>query len=244
MKKIMSFLIALIAFAQVSYGQAMGIPDYTNWLMNDISSLGLTKEKLYSSMDRDLIKVGQSICSNRALLWVYDFKKNQKVDASKIFLFFTAKTGNQGRITWWYHVSPIINEKGSMWVMDAGFPSTINSPMTVSKWLTHFAKTDRCKEINASETELVEHLFKAGVYPQETSYGNYDCYYKIVPAGYWTPNAVAMNLLGRSSNGTPINYNRDEISKKEVYAACVEATTSSIGRVFGSGKKKCKKYLD
>jgi hypothetical protein len=89
----------------------------------------------------------------------------------------------------------------------------------------------------------VEHIFKAAVYPEETSYGKYDCYYKVVPAGYWTPNAVAMNLLGRNSYGTPVSYNREEIDQDEVYSACIEATTNSFGRILGSGKKKCKKYL-
>jgi hypothetical protein len=242
----MKSLFALAFFASlinISSAQSMSIPDY-NWTMNDIAAQGITKEKLFTSMDRDLIKVGQSICSNRALMWVYDFKRKQNIDASKIFLFFTNKTGSQGRITWWYHVSPIVNENGNMWVMDAGFPGAINTPLTVSSWLTHFTKTDQCKQIKASETELVEHIFKAAVYPEETSYGKYDCYYKIVPAGYWTPNAVAMNLLGRNSAGTPVSYNREEIDSDEVYAACVEATTNSFGRIFGGGKKKCKKYLN
>jgi hypothetical protein len=177
-------------------------------------------------------------------MWVYDFKRKKNIDASKIFLFFTEKTGHQGRITWWYHVSPIINEKGNMWVMDAGFPGAINAPLSVSGWLKHFAATDNCKEIKASETDLVEHIFQAGVYPEQTSHGKFDCYYKIVPAGYWTPNSVAMNLLGRDSTGTPVSYNREEIDQDEVYSACVEATTNPIGRLFGGGKKKCKKYLE
>ena len=242
----MKTLIAVTLFAsliKVSAAQTIGIPDY-NWTMNDIAAQGVTKEKLFTSMDRDLIKVGQSICSNRALMWVYDLKRKQNIDASKIFLFFTNKTGNQGRITWWYHVSPIVNENGNMWVMDAGFPGEINSPLPVTDWLTHFTKSANCKEIKASETELVEHIFKASVYPEQTSYGKYDCYYKVVPAGYWTPNSVAMNLLGRNAQGTPVSYNREEIDSDEVYAACVEAVTNPLGRFFGSGKKKCRKYLN
>ena len=131
-----------------------------------------------------------------------------------------------------------------MWVMDAGFPGSINSPLSVKDWTTHFTKTGNCKEIKATETDLVEHIFKVAVYPEETSYGKYDCYYKVVPAGYWTPNSVAMNLLGRNSQGTPVSYNREEIDKDEVYAACSEAVTNPLGRFFGSGEKKCKKYLE
>lgn len=235
--------LTLILLTTTLHAQVVGIPDY-DWKMNDISSRGLTREKLFTSMDRTLIKVGQSICSNRAHVWAYDMKKAHDVDSSKIFLFYTAKSGQHGSITWWYHVSPVVNEKGKAWVMDAGFPGAITKPLSVTEWLTYFTKTGNCKQIKASETDLVERIFKAAVYPEQTSYGKYDCYYKLVPAGYWTPNAVAQNLLGRNENGTPVSYSREEIDHEEVYTACLEAVTNPLGRFFGNGKKKCRKYLD
>ena len=44
-------------------------------------------------------------------------------------------------------------------------------------------------------------------------------------------------------DGKPVHYVRDEIDNDEVYEACVEAVTSSVGRVLGGGKKRCKDYL-
>ncbi len=225
------------ALAQVT------LPDY-NWSVTDIAQKHIKREVLFTHMNRDFIDVGTSICSNRALMWVYDFKREHNIDAAKIFLFYTKKTGEVGRKTWWYHVAPVVNEADKLWVMDAGFPFSIRQPVTINDWLNFFVGSNRCKEIKAGENDLIERMFYGQVFPETTSYGTYDCYYKIAPAGYWTPASVAMNLLGVDSEGESVQLVRDEIDKDEVYSACLEATTSSLGRVLGSGKKKCKKYLD
>jgi hypothetical protein len=225
------------------FSQTINISDY-QWSLTDVSSRKYSKETLFSQMDRDLIKVGGSICSNRALVWVYDFKRFYNIDAGKVFLFYTKKTGDVGRKTWWYHVSPIINENGKIWVLDAGFPGMIKKPLTEAEWFKAFTGSTNCKEIRAGENELIEKMFSGSVFPERTSYGKYDCYYKHVPAGYWTPRQVAMNLLGIDENGKPVHFFRHEINKDEVYEACVEAVTRSLGRIAGGGQNRCKKYLN
>jgi hypothetical protein len=235
-------LLLLLGNSVSAFSQAITLPDY-QWSLPDISEQGLTKEVLYTKMNRDLIRLGASICSNRALVWTFDFKRNQNVDAGKIFLFYTEKTGDVGRKTWWYHVAPIVNEKGNIWVMDAGFPGSIRTPETTQAWLKYFSGSTNCKEIKAGENDLIEKMFEGRVFPQTTSYGNYDCYYKYTPGGYWTPASVAKNLLGVDESGTPIRFERNEVDNGEVYSACVEAVTTSVGRIFGSGSKRCKKYL-
>ena len=140
-------------------------------------------------------------------------------------------------------MAPVINENGSLWTMDAGFPGGINSPLPPKEWLRKFTGSTNCKEIKASETDLVDLMFRGYVFPQKTSYGNFDCYYMLTPGGYWTPATVAMGLLGVDEDGTPVQYNRDEIDLDDVYAACVEAVTGPIGRVLGGGKKRCAEYL-
>jgi hypothetical protein len=235
-----------LAFALITssvFAQEISLADYNNWKLTDIATKGYKKEALFSKMNRDLIKVGASICSNRALVWAYDFKRNQNIDAGKLFLFYTKKTGEVGQKTWWYHVTPVINEKGAMFAMDAGFPSSIKTPLTPTDWLKKFTGSTNCKEIKANETDLIERMFAGYVFPQSTTHGNYDCYYAITPGGFWTPATVAMGLLGKDENGKPVSHVRDDIDSEEVYAACVEAVTSSVGRVFGGGKKKCKDYL-
>ena len=51
------------------------------------------------------------------------------------------------------------------------------------------------------------------------------------------------SFFGVDENGTPVSHVRDDVDREEVSAACVEASTSSIGRAFGGGKKKCEEYL-
>lgn len=229
----------LSTFAQA---QSVPLPDY-NWSTEDIALSGLKKEDLFKSMNRDLIKLGDSICSNRAMVWLYDFKRNYNVDGSKLFLFYTGKTGDAGAKTWWYHVTPMIVENGTEYTMDAGFGRSINSPLLVKDWIKKFAGSTNCKEIRANETDLIDRMFRGHVFPETTKYGTYDCYYKKVPAGYWTPSSVAMNLLGTTSNGSPTTFERPEMNENEVYAACKEAVTGPIGNALGNGAKKCKKYL-
>jgi hypothetical protein len=210
----------------------------------DISHKKLNKEKLFTSMNRSLVRTHDSICSNRAHMWVYDFKRKHEVEAPKIFLFFTSKTGSHNGITWWYHVSPMVNENGNLWVMDAGFPNKIKNPMAVKEWLVHFTgEKSVCKEIKPGEDDLVENIYKSRTFPENTRYGKHDCYYKIVPPGYWTPAGVAKHLLGKDENGRPVNYVRDQIDEGEVFEACLEAATSPFGWAMRSGVGKCNHFL-
>jgi hypothetical protein len=238
----MKLALILSLFSSLTLAQSVPLPDY-NWSSDDIALKGITKEKLFASMDRDLVKLGNSICSNRALLWLYDFKRNYDIDGSKLFMFYTGKTGDAGAKTWWYHVTPLIAEKGTEYTMDAGF-SSIRGPLLVKDWIKKFTGSTNCKEIRANETDLIERMFRGQVFPETTRYGSYDCYYIKAPAGYWTPASVAMGLLGKTSNGAPISFERLEINKNEVYAACKEAVTGPIGMALGMGARKCKKYLE
>lgn len=241
MKLVLAGLI--LTFSTLIFAQDVVMSDFKDWKLTDVATQGHSKEKLFSSMNREFIKLGGSICSNRALIWSFDFKRHKNVDAGKLFLFYTKKTGEIGKKTWWYHVTPIINEKGVVYAMDAGFPSSIRGPVTTKEWLKKFSGSTNCKEIKSHETELITRMFDGYVFPETTSYGTHDCYFKYAPAGYWTPASVAMGLLGKNSDGKPIHYVRDEINTDEVYSACVEAVTSSLGRVFGGGKKRCKEYV-
>lgn len=234
-------LLSLLSFS--SLAADLRIKDY-NWNMTDIASQGLTKEALFTRMDRDFVKPKSSICSNRAHMWVNDFKRDHNIDSGKIFLFYTEKKSGFSLKTWWYHVAPIINENGNFWVMDAGFGSWLKTPVTPQEWLEKFTRSTKgCKEISASETELVELIFSERAFPAETSYGYNDCYYKIVPHTIWTPEVLAQNLLGKDASGKPVRVERDEINKNELLQACMEATSTKFGWALGSSKEKCKEYI-
>jgi hypothetical protein len=230
MKKFM-LLLALVtgaASAQVT------LVDF-NRNIGDIAGSGYNRDTLYQSMNTDLVKTNSSICSNRALLWNYDFARFQRVDSAKMFLFYTGKTGEVGRKTWWYHVTPIVNENGKLWTLDAGFPGFIDEPLTIPDWFQKFVGSADCKEIRANETDLIELMTSGRVFPEYTRYGRYSCYYIITPKEFWTPATVAEGLLNRED--------RTRFNSAELNQACVEAATGGLGRILGGAKKKCENYL-
>lgn len=240
MKLIVTLIV--LSLSTLSFAQEISLSEY-NWKMTDISKKGFTKESLFSKMDRKVIKLNSSICSNRALLWAHDFKRFYDIDSAKIFLFFTKVTGEMGRKTWWYHVAPMVNERGHLWVLDAGFPSKIPGPKKSADWLNSFAGSTNCKEIKSGENDLIERMFYMSTFPERTSYGKYNCYYRIVPGPFWTPASVAKNLLGVNERGEPVRFERDEFDKEELYQSCLEATASKIGRALGTSVERCKKLV-
>lgn len=238
MKKAILFL--LILCTAKAHSSSVKIDHYEH-VLNDVLERDTTKENIFASMERRLIKMGGSICSNRAHLWAYDFQRNHEISSAKIFLFYTKKTGEGTYTNWWYHVAPVVNEGSILYVMDAAFTK---KPLTTDQWLSYFTGSDRCYEIKNDDSDLIEKMFHGRAFPETTFRGNHDCYYRIVPSGLWFPSHVAMNLLGKDRNGTPVHFERPEIVKSEVYEACVEAATSPVGRFLGGGKKKCTKYLE
>lgn len=234
--------VAIIFPLHLVHAQDLTLKD-NNFDVTDISRLGITKEDIFKSLNTTFIKTGSSICSNRALVWAYDIKKQFTINSAKIFLFYTKKTGEVGRKTWWYHVAPVVNENNSFWVIDRGFPSFINSPLKPIDWLYKFAGSRNCKEIKVGEDDLITRMFVPQTFPDNTSHGTYDCYYRIMPERYWTPSSVAKNMLKKDHDGRIISYEQNEIDEDELLLACEEASTTKIGRVFTDPKKNCEEYL-
>jgi hypothetical protein len=233
-----SILISLLSFSV--YAKEIKLKDY-DWELTDILSTGQTRNSIFSRMDRDFIKTDESICSNRALMWANDFKRIYEINSAKIFLFYT-KPKKERLFTWWYHVAPVINENGTPWVLDGAFSGLINGPVSTQEWLSTFSQSKNCREISASETDLIENIFSGRVFPKQTRYGFHECYYKIVPHTLWTPQNVAQDILGRDSAGRPVRIETHEIIQDELYQACIEATTSKIEYALGVNRKKCKEY--
>lgn len=240
----MKLSIALIAitFALPALARDILLRDY-NYNVTDISTRGLTKERLFEQMERSFLKLNSSICSNRALVWAFNFERYFSINTAKLFLFYTDKTGEAGDKTWWYHVTPLVNENGELWALDAGFPSFVRTPLTPNAWLTKFAGSANCKEILPGEDDLIEKMFSKRRFPSVTRYGTYDCYYRITSAPYWTPSTVAQELLGRNRSGVPGQYTRDRILPDEVLQSCIEASTTPIGGFLSRPGKKCREYL-
>lgn len=230
------FVISFKASAQV-------LPDYGHTL-TDVLTRRQTKDTLFSGLNRTLVKTGSSICSNRALIWTYDMKKSHDINAAKIFLFYTGKNGEVGSKKWWYHVAPVINEGGQIWVIDGGFSGFIKRPMLITEWLMKFVDTPRCKMIQAQDNDLFERMFKGRMYPEYTpQHGQNDCYAVITPGQFWTPATVAMNALQQDADGTPIRFSRDQYNMGELLQACKEAAAGRFGSFLGGKTKKCREYL-
>src|SRR5690606_35712136 len=126
------FGLLLISFQTLAFDHEL--KDFS-WSVTDISRKNLSKETLFSRLDRNFINLKSSICSNRALMWAHDMKKNYNLDTAKVFLFYTKKEGQFRLKTWWYHVAPVINESGKLWVLDGGFPGMIDRPLSIQEWL-------------------------------------------------------------------------------------------------------------
>jgi Glutaminase len=239
MKIIGLFLLYLSLSA---FGQRVILSEY-DYRLSDAQEMGFSKTELFNKMDRKIVRVKDSICSNRAHVWAYDLKK-QNIDSAKVFMFLTRKTSYFDGASWWYHVAPAINHNGKLWVIDAGFPDRIKSPLLVNEWLKEFnGKDSACKEIKSEEEVLLRLMFGDHVFPETTTYGTYNCYYRITPPGYWTPTQVATNLLGRDESGRPSRLEREDLDEKEVMKACLETSTTPIGYFMRQGLKKCEDFI-
>jgi hypothetical protein len=237
--KTIGLLALMLSFN--AFTATITLPEY-NFPIKDIADQKITKEELFSKMNRKLVRTTDSICSNRAHVWAYGLDI-QNVDTAKVFLFFTPKTSYWDKASWWYHTAPVINENGKLIVMDAGFPGRVDKPLELKAWLKEFNKPDSvCKEIKNEDDHLVQLMFSGNAFPQTTQSGTYDCYYRVTPPGYWVPKHVAMNLTGKTASGKPVQMNRDEFNKGEVYAACRETSTTEFGWMFGSTKSRCKAF--
>lgn len=236
------FGLSAILYTSLSFSSSVTLPNF-KWGLEDLAEKSVRKEVLFESMKESRVLLNDSICSNRAHVWAFDFYKKFNIAAGKIFLFYTSSNSQIDGINWWYHTAPIVNENSKVWIMDAGFPKRFNKPLAIQEWLKEFTKEDVCKEINFSDTDLIEYMFKQHVYPQKTQHGQYNCYYMLTPGGYWTPSAIAKNLTGHDRNGSPIQFSRDEMDIDEVYTACIEASSTPWGEMFGSAKRRCSNYV-
>lgn len=238
----MKLFMSLLLLSSTLLAQTLTIPEY-NYVVRDVRERNLSKEFIYQEMNRVLVRSKDSICSNRAHVWGWDFHLNG-IESPKIFLFFTAATGRFDGVTWWYHVSPLINEGGKLWVMDAGYPSRVSKPLSVKDWLKTFnGEKSVCKKIESTDTELLQLMYRGNTFPENTRHGKYNCYYRITPPGYWVPSQIARNLLGKSENGESIQFDRDVINEAEVFSACTETATTPIGYVLLRKRGQCRYFM-
>lgn len=232
-----ALLLPLAAAAQDIF-----LPDY-NTHLTDVESVGLTKERVFRQLDRNVVDVFESVCSNRAHVWTYQLAKQRSITAGKIFVFYTDRSGMAREENWWYHVAPVISAKGEFVVVDGGLPGVINGPLSMQGWFKKIVNYTDCRELTAADEDLIPNMFTMSRMPKQSLQGVSDCYYRITSAPYWTPKTIALNLLGRDETGAPISFERDDFVEGEVLAACLEVTTRGLNPGTERKIKRCRKFL-
>ncbi len=241
-----SAVLAFLMFVSTAYAQELQVPFYDGVFVADLAQQGHSKLKIFNKMQERLINQSNSICANRAHMWSYDFMRFFQVDSAKVFIFYTPKTSRAGGDNWWYHVAPVVNEKGIFYAMDRSF---FDSPVTVNTWLESFnGSTKKCYEIKNEDTDLIVRMFNSTAFPEKTAHGKYSCYYKIVPAGIWFPVGIAYDILNTDQSGSPILFTRNEkIPDNEALSACIEAyerdRSKPDPKKFLEAQRRCELYL-
>jgi len=243
----MKSLLFLIALSSIASAQTGFIKDF-NYQVSDISELGLQKEVLFSKMERKMLDLEKSICSNRAQLWAYDLYRFNGINTGKIFIFFTSSIWRNDKKGWMYHVAPYIVENGTEYVMEATY-SDVTKPLTVEEWAENEmygrVKGSECLEITASDTDLTEYFYERHTLPENRTGGKTGakCYIRKVPGYYWFPTSIALHDLKRDEKGKKVEYNPKSFDVDDVLEACTEAASTKLGRLLGGGRGKCKKHL-
>ena len=151
----------------------------------------------------------ESQCFQRAEIWSYDFHRNQKIEAMKVFIFYTQAfrsayfkaTGYP--FDWWFHVSPYVLAKNPTtgkteeWVMDKTY---LDRPTDIGTWSNLFATLHlRCDEDHenctmkrfADDKPCAENVpiekFMPEVRKDNPVYGNEFCYIVRTPAPVYQP---------------------------------------------------------
>jgi hypothetical protein len=243
----MKALLALVLFT-CSVSASVGYIQDFNYQLTDIANHKVSKEGLFANMLRRGVDLENSICSNKAHVWAYEFKRRHKIRAGKIFVFFGGSVWANERKGWMYHVAPYIVENSQEWVMEASYPE-VTKPLSVEDWLENETdarvKAHQCIEIFADDTDLTAYFYQRYNLPErrENKPGAI-CYYRKVPGHYWFPTSIAYHDLKKDAAGRSIDYAPKGFDKDDVLHACVEIMTSKFSRFLGGGRKECKKLLN
>jgi len=232
-----ALLLPLTAAAQDIF-----LPDY-NTHLTDVESVGLTKERVFRQLDRNVVDVFESVCSNRAHVWTYQLAKQRNITAGKIFVFYTDRSGLARDEDWWYHVAPVISARGEFSVIDGGLPGIVDKPLSKEAWFKKIVNYSNCREITAADEDIIPNMFTMSRMPKMSIAGVSDCYYRITSAPYWTPKTIALNLLGRDETGAPISFEREDFVEYEVLSACLEVTTRGLNPGTERKMNRCRKFL-
>ena len=100
----------------------------------NVESIDMAKD-IFDSLNGKTKKHSQ--CFNRAHIWSKSMWDNYRIKSMKIFIFYTKRFRSEVSDKWWFHVAPMINVNGELYVMDKEFT---RSPKTAQQWESIFTK--------------------------------------------------------------------------------------------------------
>lgn len=148
----------------------------------------------------------ESQCFNRAHVWSYEWKADNNLNTSKMFIFFSVKYIREHDFQWWFHVAPyvhvVIGTEIKERIMDKKY---LRGPSPLREWIDTFMEDGtQCRTIN---------LF--------SEYANYpesgECYLlRSSMYTYWPLDLEMEELNGTKKN----NWVPEEI--KQAYSEALE----------------------
>lgn len=222
--KLILILIGLTLLASVSFAQTTELdrlyPGYVPTVFHSYDEV----TKVFDDQMPMGFKTGNwgpsSQCYQRAELWSYNFYRNYRVNAMKVFVFYT-HTYRQAyhamygkKFEWWFHVAPYLLVRDAStqilkeFVVDPTFSDT---PQEMKPWTDMFVETHRkCAEFVPFEK------FEAEVRNgPDAIFGKEHCYIVRSPATDYDPTDVEARSLGQK---TGFVYGMDELHQAVTYA--------------------------
>jgi hypothetical protein len=227
-------LFTQLAHAQLATSQPARLdlvaPGYSPTLFKSKAEVqALYDEMPWSEFKPGARKINPSQCYMRAQLWTYDWYRNRKINAMKVFVFYThtykkyyeywatANKMNDKKFDWWYHVAPYVlvqspdSQKLEEWVLDPTFAylggDDSDKPMDMKSWTDLFVVSKRaCKEF-VSYKEFQCEVEGAGEDCATRKFGTEHCYIVRQPAPVYDPDQIADTEEGKRS-GFDWDYNK------------------------------------
>jgi hypothetical protein len=107
----------------------------------------------------------ESQCFNRAHIWSYEWKTQNRINTSKMFIFFSIKYIREHDFQWWFHVAPyvhvVIGTDIKERIMDRKY---LSAPGSVREWIDRLI-------IAGTQCRTIEKFSEYSNYPESG-----DCY--------------------------------------------------------------------
>lgn len=124
-------------------------------------------------------------CFNRAHYWAKSMKDGYGIDSMKVHIYYTRKYAANISGKWWFHVAPMVNMNGELYVLDETF---INRPVVLADWEKKFTrKMYRGGDLKNYRCKVIENISE---YYDEDNQKNEYCNIHVSSMYYWKPSEL------------------------------------------------------